>query len=606
MSKKSEQAVTEVIQGMGAMPTKEGTAFRVWAPNAKKVFVTGSFNQWKQNDYELESEENGYWYGFFPKAKEKDEYKYCIVTQNNKKLFKNDPYAKAVTNSAGNSIVFDTSRYDWEDDGFEMPAWNELVIYELHIGTFYATRKGKPGTFASAIKKFSYLKDLGINAIEIMPIAEFPGDFSWGYNPAHPFAVETAYGGPDALKDLVKAAHQHGIAVILDVVYNHFGPSDIDLWCFDGWCENDKGGIYFYNDRRADTPWGETRPDYGRAEVRQYIRDNALMWLDEYRMDGLRLDGTMFMRNIEGIYMSPANDIPEAWPFFQQLNEEINAKHPGKLIIAEDLMNNAWMTKSKDDNGAGFGSQWWADFVHPIREAIISGDDKFRDMDKVIKAVEFPPEDAFKRIIYTESHDEVANGRARVPEEIWPENPDNYYSKKRSFLGAGLVLTSPGIPMLFQGQEFAEGHWFTDEEPLDWKLATKHKGIVRMYTDLIHFRRNFSDNTRGLQGGNIQIHHVNHEDKIIAYQRWEQGGAQDTALVVLNFANQAHEGYTIGLPQEGDWQLRFNSDWTGYDKEFTDQPTFTMQAEKGKTDSMPYYGLVDIGPYAVLVFSQDA
>ena len=130
-----------------------------------------------------------------------------------------------------------------------------------------------------------------------MPLAEFAGELSWGYNPACIFAVETDYGGPLGFKRFVKAVHQAGMGVILDVVYNHFGPSDLDLWQFDGWSENGLGGIYFYNDWRAETPWGSTRPDYGRKEVRQFIRDNAMMWLEEYHVDGLRLDMTLYMRH---------------------------------------------------------------------------------------------------------------------------------------------------------------------------------------------------------------------------------------------------------------------------------------------------------------------
>lgn len=603
--KKSEQAVVEVVPGMGSIIKKNGVAFRVWAPHAKQVSVVGKFNQWKDNKNPLEPEGNGYWYGFVPKAKAKDEYKYCIVTQEKKKLLKNDPYAKEVTHSAGNTIIFDPA-YDWEGDAFHIPSWNELVIYEMHVGTFHVKKKGKPGTFDSVIKKLSYLKDLGVNVIELMPVNEFPGDSSWGYNPSFPFAVESAYGGPNGLKDLVKAAHQQGIAVILDVVYNHFGPDDNDLWCFDGWSENKLGGIYFYNDRRSATPWGNTRPDYSRPEVRQYIRDNALMWLDEYHIDGLRLDGTMFMRNIEGVNMSPANEIPEVWQFFQWLNAEIRDRFPNKLIIAEDLMNNAWITKETSENGAGFGSQWWADFVHPIRGVIIPSNDQFRDMEAVMNAIQFPPEDAFKRVIYTESHDEVANGRARVPEEVWPNHADSYYAKKRSCLGSALVMTSPGIPMMFQGQEFAEDEWFSDGNPLDWKRARKHKGLIRMYSDLIQLRRNFHDNTRGLCGAYVQVYHTNEEDKLVAYQRWKEGGPGDTVVVVLNFANQPQVEYTIGLPSAGYWQLRFNSDWKGYDKDFTDQSMLSMEAQEGNTDGMPFHGVLDIGPYSVLIFSQDA
>jgi 1,4-alpha-glucan branching enzyme len=197
-----------------------------------------------------------------------DEYRYLIHGPEGSSS-RIDPYARKVTHATGTGIIYNPDAFDWGDDTFNIATWNELLIYEMHIGTFYVKKKGHPGTLDSAIEKMPYLKALGINAIEVMPITEFAGDFSWGYNPSHPFAVASTYGGPDAFKRFVKAARESGIAVVSDVVYN-FGPSDLDLWRFDGWSENDKGGIYFYNNRRASTPWGDTRPDYGRGEVRQY------------------------------------------------------------------------------------------------------------------------------------------------------------------------------------------------------------------------------------------------------------------------------------------------------------------------------------------------
>src|SRR5205085_6381975 len=161
--------------------------------------------------------------------------------------------------------------------------------------------------------------DLGINAIEVMPVAEFPMDLNWGYDPADPFAVESSYGGPEAFRRLIKAAHEHGIAVILDVVYNHLGPNDLPMWQFDGWHQGDSGGIYFYNDWRANTPWGSTRPDYGRPEVRQYIRDNALMWLEEFQVDALRLDATGYIRNVHGSNNDSGADLPDGWSLMQWL-----------------------------------------------------------------------------------------------------------------------------------------------------------------------------------------------------------------------------------------------------------------------------------------------
>ena len=314
MAKKINKVIKDL--GMGAIPSARGVTFRIWAPHAEKVYATGTFNDWSKTSTPLAREENGYWSTKVPEAKAGNEYRYIIHAPVDWKLpplSRIDPYARKVTNSMGNGIIYDPKAFNWDGDNFKMANGNELVIYEMHIGTFNVKKKGHPGTFDSAIEKFPYLKKLGINAIEVMPIAEFSGDFSWGYNPAHPFAVESIYGGPDAFKQFVKAAHEHGIAVIVDVVYNHFGPGDLDLWQFDGWSENNKGGIYFYNDHRSQTPWGETRPDYGRGEVRQYLRDNALMWLDEYHADGLRWDMIAYIKSIDGNMANPANDIPEGW-----------------------------------------------------------------------------------------------------------------------------------------------------------------------------------------------------------------------------------------------------------------------------------------------------
>jgi 1,4-alpha-glucan branching enzyme len=269
------EPVIDPLPGMGAIPHDEGVAFRVWAPNAQRVSVIGSFNDWQAGVDECISEGNDYWYIDVANANPGDEYQFHLIN-GEQQLQRIDPYARIVTNSAGNGVIPPLDFFAPPPVQFEMPPWNELVIYELHIGTFN-TKGEHVGTFDTAIERLPHLKALGINAVEVMPIAEFAGDYSWGYNPAHPYAVESAYGGPEALKRFVAAAHEMGISVIVDVVYNHFGPSDISLWQFDGWQENNKGGIYFYNDWRSATPWGDTRPDYGRGEVRKYIFDNAMI-----------------------------------------------------------------------------------------------------------------------------------------------------------------------------------------------------------------------------------------------------------------------------------------------------------------------------------------
>ncbi len=591
--------------GMGAIPGANGVTFRVWAPHAEKVYVTGTFNEWGETTTPLAKEEGGYWSIAVPGAKAGDEYRYLIHGPTGA-LSRIDPYARKVTNSVGNGVVYDPKAFDWGNDSFQMATGNELVIYEMHVGTFNVKEKGRPGTFESAMEKLPYLRELGINGIEVMPIAEFPGDFSWGYNPCHPFAIESIYGGPDAFKQFVKAAHEHGIAIIVDVVYNHFGPSDLDLWRFDGWSENEKGGIYFFNDRRSRTPWGATRPDYGRGEVRQYLCDNALMWFEEYHADGLRWDAVPYIRNIEGRDADTNDDIPEGWSLMQWINEEIRQRFPGKISIAEGMHNNAWLTKDVAEGGAGFNAQWDSEFVNPIRQAIIVRDDASRDLGAVSRAIEYRYDlDVFRRVIFTESHDEVANGRARVPDDIWPGKVDSWFSKKRSTLGGALVLTSPGVPMIFEGQELLEDRWFQDKVPIDWSRAEDEHGILGMYRDLIALRRNLSGVTRGLCGQNIHIYHFDDNAKIIAFHRWDKQGPTDSVVVVVNLINQNCDDYVIGFPRAGLWNTRFNSDSYNYGANFANHPTPDVEANEEAIDGLPCSGKISIGPYTVVMFSQD-
>lgn len=593
---------TTVAPGMGANLIGDACHFRVWAPHASKVSVVGDFNQWNVHADLLKHEGGGYWAGVVQGAKYRDEYQFAI-TNGSKVLQRNDPYAREMTDSNGRSVIIDPS-FDWGDaSAYKTPSWNEWVIYEMHIGTFFDTPGERVGTFDRAIEKLDYLaNELGVNVIEVMPSFEFEGKLSWGYNPSHPFAIEREYGGPKAFRRFIKAAHQRGIAVVLDVVYNHFGPNHIDLWQFDGWSDiGHNGGIYFYDNNRAHTPWGHTRPDYGREEVRQFIRDNVLFWLDEFRLDGLRFDATSYIRSVSVF----GDDLPDGWSLMQRLNDEVNQRQPWKLMIAEDLRNNAWMTKPTDQGGAGFDSQWAANFVHPVREAIITKDDSNRDLYKVADAIKhrFNTNDE-QRIIYTESHDEVANGKARVAEEIWPNFANSWFSKKRSTLGAALVFTSPGIPMLFQGQEFLEDKWFADSDPLDWNRRERYSGIVQMYRDMIRLRRNWFNRTRGLSGGNVNVHHINNSDKVLAMHRWDQGGPGDDVVAIFNFSNRQFANYRVGFPHGGGWKLELNTDSTDYDQDFGELSVFDANAEPWAYDGLANSAEVALPPYTALVFSR--
>ena len=592
------------IEGMGSILHSEGVFFRVWAPHAKKIFITGDFNNWSTDQDEMQHEDNGYWGLNIPGAKNGQAYKYVLETEVGI-LYRNDPYAKEIAGAAGNSIITDPE-FQWTDGEYSMPGWNTLVIYELHVGTFNRNDHTKPGTFYDVINKLDYLSELGVNALEIMPPVEFPGGVSWGYNPSHPFAIESEYGGITGFKSLINEAHRRGIAVILDIVYNHFGPDDLDLWRFDGWSENDGGGIYFYQDWRKKTPWGDSRPDYGRDEVRQYIRDNALMWLDEFKVDGLRTDAISFIRNVNG-ENNPADDIPEGWSLMQWINKEIAERFPWKITIGEDMLCNEWITRDRENGGEGFNTQWDAAFVHPVRRVLSASDDEERNMEDLSKAITFSYNgDAWQRVIYTESHDEVANGKSRVVDDIAPGETHSWFARKRSTLGAVLIFTSPGIPMIFQGQEMLEDGWFSDTRPLDWSKADSFDGIVKLYRDLIHLRKNQHGVTKGLTGGQTEILYMNEEENIIAFSRKDKGGSKDTTVVVINLANKEQKDFIIPFPEAGLWKVRFNSDWKGYDPEFHDNFAYDTETLDPNADEQGvFHARVTMAPYNAIVYSLD-
>jgi 1,4-alpha-glucan branching enzyme len=247
--------------------------------------------------------------------------------------------------------------------------------------------------------------------------------------------------------------------------------------------------------------------------------------------------------------------------------------------------------------------------MHAVRAALVAGDDASRNIYALRDVIRQRfNADAFQRVVYTESHDEVAQdaGQARVPELIWPGNADSFFAHKRSTLGAALVFTVPGIPMIFMGQEFLEWGSWSDARELDWTKADRFAGIRYIYRDLIRLRRNWYDHTRGLRGHQVNVHHVNDRDKVIAFHRWDRGGPRDDVAVVLNFGNRAYDAYRVGLPRGGLWRVRFNSDWRGYSQFFTDHPSYDFWAQPGASDdAMPFSGDVGLGPYTAIVLSED-
>jgi 1,4-alpha-glucan branching enzyme len=592
--------------GMGALPFEGGTMFRVWAPHAAAVRVAGSFGDWAPFDLARDDDgEASTWSADIAGAGPGAEYRFMIRTEAGEEVWRMDPRARQVTNSIGNAVVYDPAAFDWGDDAMAMPGWDDLVIYELHIGTF-AGRVGERGDFDRAARRLPYLRDLGISAVQVMPPFEFAGDVSWGYNPAHLFAIESGYGGPDAFKRFIRVAHEHGIAVIVDVVYNHLGPSDLDLYRFDGWSEQDGGGIYLYQDHRALTPWGETRPDFGRGEVRTFLRDSALTWLEEFRCDGLRFDATLYIRTIDGDADNPESRNPDGWSLMAWLNDEIRARQPWKLTIAEDLQDDPALVAPTEQGGAGFGAQWDGGFIRRVRDALLAGNDRDRSIPELVTAIDGGGRGpAATRVIYTESHDDVANGRVRIPEAISPGDAASWYAKKRATLGSALVLTAPGIPMLFQGQELLEDRWFDDAVMLDWSKAGTFEGILRLHHDLIALRRGGDGLTRGLRGEGLAVLRADDHAKLLAFHRWHEGGPGDDVVVVANLCHEAVRDVRLGLPYPGRWRVRLNADSQAYATEFDGLEVFDLDADGEPADGCRQSGLVTVGPYGVVILSQD-
>jgi 1,4-alpha-glucan branching enzyme len=593
---------------MGALPYPGGTTFRVWAPHAGSVVVSGSWDGWAPEATMLARDgdgTSGTWSADVDGVRPGDEYRYRLRTADGDEVWRMDPYGRQVTSSVGNSVVYDPAAFDWGDHWFQMPDRDDLVIYELHVGTFNAPGD-RHGDFDRAARRLPYLRDLGISAVQVMPPFEFAGDVSWGYNPAHLFAIESGYGGPDAFKRFIKAAHEHGIAVIVDVVYNHLGPTDLDLWQFDGWSANGGGGIYFYNDERAMTPWGSTRTDYGRGEVRTFLRDSALTWLEEFQCDGLRFDATLFIRTVDGLPGNAASDLPDGWSFMAWLNAEIHQRQPWKLTIAEDIQDDLKLVAPTTEGGAGFDAQWDIRFIRRIRPSLETGDDQARSIGEVVEAISGEGRGAAPtRVIYTESHDDVANEQVRLPEAIKPGDASSWWSEKRATLGSALVLTSPGIPMLFQGQELLEDRWFDDTVGLDWSKAGTHKGILRLHRDLIALRRGGGGTTLGLRGDNVAILRADEAAKLVAFHRWKDGGRGDDVVVVANLADRTVTDLRLGLPAAGRWRVRLNSDSPVYASDFDGHEALDTETDAEPLDGFVQSALVSVGPYGVVVLSQD-
>ena len=592
--------------GMGATLYDRGTTFRVWAPHATSVSVAGGFNGWSPTANPLAAEPGGLWSADVRGAAPGQRYRYVIRSAAGEET-RRDPYSRLVTSSdydEGLSVIYDPNAFDWgDDDSFTPPALDDLVIYEMHVGTFNDARPERCGGFADAIARLDRVADLGVTAVEVLPVAEFFGNYSSGYDPADIFAVENrAYGGPDGFKAFVKECHARNLAVILDVVYNHWGPWDVTTHRFDGWWTDAfPGGIYFYDAARIDSPWGP-RPNYAVPRVRRYLFDNLRMWIDEYRVDGFRWDATSNIWNTDTGF---GQDLPEGWSLLQQANAGMERLRPGVINIAEDIFGGDRITRPVRAGGAGFDAQWHFLAAH-LRAELTKATDAARNMGSIRYALTANYNgDPWQRVIFSESHNEICCGHDRLTVEIDSAAPDGWKARKLSTLGAALTFTAPGIPMIYQGQEFLDHQPFDDRKPIDWGQLDRHPGVRELYRDLIRLRRNLGGTTVGLKGANLNVHHVNDAAKVIAYHRWDVGGPGDDAIVAANFSAATLEGYVIGLPRAGTWHVRFNSDSLAYGPDYSGVGEGSVEAHATPRDGMPFSSRLTLAPYSAVVLSQD-
>jgi len=596
--------------GWGSNPYQNasgtGVTFRVWAPHATNLFVRGTFNGYSSTATPMGQEQtngapDGVWSVDVPGVTNLSQYKYYIGYSGSN-FWKHDPRSRWVvapgSGSGNNDIYYNPTLFNWNGDSLAPLASNSLFIYELHMGTFPAG--SSPSRFVAATNKLVYLKNLGVNAVEIMPIHEFGNSGnSWGYDPAQLFAVDNAqYGGPDAFKTFVQACHRYGIAVLLDIVHNHYGPNDLDMWNFDGWSGSNSvggGGIYFYetNVNLEITPWGDTRPNFSSNQVCSFIQDNVTMWLNEYHLDGFRWDSVYTIT-----HDNAGNYIPDAGNLMTGINGMIHTNYNGKISIAEDVYDSF-----------GFDSAWDTAYPADVTPVLTNTVDADRNMttieDAVLYNVSYGGTAGFGRVVYLESHDVVGdlNGGQRLVTAIDPVTPNSYRARKLSTLGSAFTLTAPGIPMIFQGQEMLENEAFDSATNVNWSKTNTYSYIVKFYSDLVNARLNSQGYTPGLEGNQCAMLDVDNINKVVAFDRWNSANTNQNAVVVGNFTSNALSNYSLKFPSAGNWYVQLNSDSTNYGPDYENIGSAVVTAAVSPPANTPS-GAVTIGPYSALILSQ--